>query len=812
MASTGGTTRQELAEISARIDNHQVQVASELIEALIKSLDRDSLMLVSPDLKQLISRLLNKRRKHLSGVLEGALARPQVQVYSSRGGAGGEIRAKPIPEKNKGQIYRSMLAELANHHIFQWATFYRETTGFIFKDLLESLADAETWDEQLEAVSREFARHAEEIFGRGHQRLAYSGLSQDISEAKSINGLLRFLYLIINLYLDARESTTGSKEARLLRDTASALIIGVLRGYGGVDFSGVPGWEYLSKNVRAWVPSLGFVTGGAALSLASEFPEAVSIAGVRRSVIPALVAIEQLGNKYQGASFVLPRLSRITVGDPVQLEITLTPSSARVTRDIILFCFFDGVIADKRVLEDALSLRATVVVATLSGAVRAWANGKDDKRVVDTADAGEAEDYVHNIAQIIRGQIEAQEAQDDVGEGSALIQRNYAREFPLEDPEFRRLFMVERHSVKQLLEQLDQGVGVHLWCSVRRSGKTTAVNNLADMTGRSTVVVQTLDHQPNQLELNIFERRVREALDERRAISHDFFQSVVNECVLSLASIQAERRKIVFVVDEYETLFGLLDAFTRNDADLRYLVVQPLLSQMVAFSARNLLILMGQRPDAHFILPSQNQLSPLVRQHNFPLFEHYSGATNTEYAQFLRRVLTEKLPFVASFVDATYAETSGHPYLTVNLMVDLCDWLIANRSVEVEIVLDAALFSAFVQERLSSVALQRSPFYNFFQKMLADYLGERSRKQEAWLHAVAMVLRQIGKAHPKVFSCSLLNYQRIAEEVGSSVRITPDQLLATATMSNFLAMDGGHVRPAIRLMGRLAASVIPQVD
>jgi hypothetical protein len=617
--------------------------------------------------------------------------------------------------------------------------------------------------------------------------------------------------LIINLYLDRREHTHNARDARLLRDTTSALISGVLRGYGRVNFSISLGWDFLSTNLHPWIPAIGFLTGTDALQLTEEFPDSSQIDWLDRTVVPALIAVEQLENKFQGQSFILARLSRVTLSDPVQLELTLTASRADAAPDIVVGCYFESVVADRRAIEDALGLRATVLVGRFSDAVRNWIDSNDDRRVVDVGDNVD-EDNLRNIAQLIRTQIEHQGIQRTAGTEARFLRRNYAKDFPLEDPEFRRLFLVERHSVKQLLEQLDLGTGIHLWCSVRRSGKTTAVVNLADVTGRSAVIVQTMDHQPNQLELNILESRIRTALEARASIGPNFFQDVINECLLSAATIQADKKKIVLVIDEYESLFGLMEAFTRSEPDLRYLVVQPILSQMVAFAVRNLLVLMGQRPDAHFILSSQNQLSPLVRQHSFPLFEHYAGALNTEYAQFVRRVLTEKLSFDTGFVDATYFETGGHPYLTVNLLVDLCDWLIANRTIEAELHLDAQLFHAFVQERLSPGALQRSPYYSFFQRMLADYLSERSRRQESWLHAVAVVLQQISKQHPRALACSLVNYQKIAEPVGPIAQLTPDQLLLSATMSNFLTMDGGHIKPAIRLMGRLAASVIPRMD
>jgi hypothetical protein len=41
---------------------------------------------------------------------------------------------------------------------------------------------------------------------------------------------------------------------------------------------------------------------------------------------------------------------------------------------------------------------------------------------------------------------------------------------------------------------------------------------------------------------------------------------------------------------------------------------------------------------------------------------------------------------------------------------------------------------------------------------------------------------------------------------------TPERLLASAVMSNFLKESDGQVFPGIRLMARLAASAVPNVN
>lgn len=768
-------------------------------------------MLVSPDLEVLIARFLPKRKKQLTVALENALAIAKRPTLPTVVRANAQPAPTPLPTDI--QLYTKRLDELRDFHIFQWATYYRDVIGYIFKNLLSTLKNTDTWHSELESVSNDFARHSNEIFSQGYRYLANNKISDEVALIKSSNGLQKFLDVIINIYIANRDLVNSAKDARLTWATTSSLLVGVLRGYGKTAFGALSGWHMLRLNSRSWIPALGFLNGSDATSLLQDFPSSAAPADIFSAVAPTLVAFDQLSNKYHGTRFLLPRLSRVAAGQPSRLEITVTAFENVPVRDIIVTCFFDGPLSDSRFLTDAINQRATAVVAKLSTAAREWAaqQGKNPK-VIDVSDVTARVDDAQNFAQIIRATIEAEIRADSGLQSTQSFNRNYAREFPLEDPDFRRYFLVERHSVKRLLDQFQTETGVHLWCSVRRSGKTTAVSNMADVTGHAVVVVQTMDHQSHQLELNVLERRVREALQKRIPIAQDFFSNVVRECVISSVSIEMAQMKVILVIDEYETLFGLIEAFTKDDIGLRYLVAQPLLSQMVSFATANLLILMGQRPDAHYVLASQNQLSPLVRQHNFPLFEHHSGGNDTEFSQFLRRVLTEKMQFAPSFVDAVYQETSGHPYLTVNLMVDLCDWLIENHVEEGRSQLDAARFAAFVRDRLSQAMIQRSPHYTFFQTMLGDYLSERSRQQEPWLYAMASVLHDIGKKHPKSFSCTIVNYQHLAQTASRSARLTPDQLLSSGTMSNFLRVHDGHVAPAIRLMGRLAASVVPELN
>ncbi|CAG9243712.1 hypothetical protein [Paraburkholderia caribensis] len=810
MATIGASTRQKIAEISAMVDNNLVGKASDEFSSLVKETSKDALALLKPDLSALALRFQNKRRKTLLGILNTKLGSiEQSGEFSSIG-----VVSKGLPMSAKqppmlAKLYSTRFDELRDRHIFQWATYYRDTLMFIFGDTRQKLVASTEWHQQIEDVGRVAAAHATDIFDRGFRFQTEHGLSAEVAEIKSVSGLLKFLYLVISIFMDQRESVTNAKDAEVTWNLASSLLTGILAGFGKVTYADESGWSVLNRNQKTWLPALGFARGSEALSFIEEFPAEYRNDDVYVTIIPALLGIERLAHRFHDEDVFLPRLSRLAIGHTERLDITLTIRQRASSRELLVSSYYSGIIQQSYHLSEALALRAAVVIGRLDSQV---AEQDQSSRVLNAGEVKPTSEPVRNFAEMIESVLQSHISNDAETHDPSLLNRNYAREFPLEDPDFRKQFLVQRYSVKRLLEGLESGTGVHLWCSVRRSGKTTAASSLADQNGKLVVVVQTMDHQPHQIEQNIFARKIGEALSSQDALAPDFFKSVVDECILATTAVDTKGKKVVFIVDEYETLFGLIDAFVSRDPSLRFTVALPLLSQMVAFAAKNLLIFMGQRPDAHLILSAQNQLSPLVRQYNFPLFEHYAGATDTEFTQFLRRVLQEHLPFDTSFSDAVYEETNGHPYLTVNLMVDFCDWLIDKEFKHGTAPLGSEQFVKFNKDRLTIAALQRSPHYVFFHGMLAEYSSERGRESEPWLSAITSVLQEIATKHPKAFACSVNTFQQIAAPYGQGIRMTPERFLASGSMSNFLQDKGGQVKPGVRLMARLAASVTAKIN
>jgi hypothetical protein len=264
-----------------------------------------------------------------------------------------------------------------------------------------------------------------------------------------------------------------------------------------------------------------------------------------------------------------------------------------------------------------------------------------------------------------------------------------------------------------------------------------------------------------------------------------------------------ESQRFIFVLDEYETLFERMRLAVKRDKELRYTVVQPLLNQFVAFARDNLVVFIGQRPDAHFILMDQNQLSPYVQQDPFPLFEHDRDGGG-EFQDLVRKILTERVTFDPGFIESVYAETGGHPYLTVSVLVCFVDWLIQTRRSAAALHFQEADFASFAEARLTPSVVSTAPEYMLFRQIVSQALADGA--ENPWLHAVYTCLRYFGESR----SASMLMTREAFESLVANVvapqhGYTADQLLSTASLANFLVFDHGSVQPRIRLLAKIAA-------
>jgi hypothetical protein len=364
--------------------------------------------------------------------------------------------------------------------------------------------------------------------------------------------------------------------------------------------------------------------------------------------------------------------------------------------------------------------------------------------------------------------------------------------------------MVRRNGFKKMVLDTVGRTGVQLWCSVRRSGKTTACFDLGSG-GGAQVIVQTMQTLNKDDLSNRFNAQFKNALAERRQISDNFFNDAIAK---SIDEPMMQDAKKIFILDEYETLFEQMRAEGNEDDLLRYRVIQPLMNQMIAFSDDNTLVFVGQRPDAYYIYMDQNQLAAYVERRPFPLFEHNAGSIHSEFSALVRKVLTNNASFDSSFVDSVFRETAGHPYLTVNVLKDFYDWLISDGWPSNALDFDGQVFARYVDNCMNTVALGKSLNYEFFKKTLSEYMSIETLRRRPWLYFVTTALKTIAKVSPDTLEA---DWDAVVADIAAHAGnlADPQELLASAVTSNFLSHEGGRVKPAIPIFGRLAAVCMP---
>jgi hypothetical protein len=208
----------------------------------------------------------------------------------------------------------------------------------------------------------------------------------------------------------------------------------------------------------------------------------------------------------------------------------------------------------------------------------------------------------------------------------------------------------------------------------------------------------------------------------------------------------------------------------------------------------------------------QNQLSAYVEQDAFPLFFHAEGSSAGEFGELVQKVLTERISLESGFLDALHMETAGHPFLTVNVLVELVDWLIDSRRPSRGLKLRAQDVEEFSQLRLTAQRLQLSSEYDFFRAAISEALSPAGARMNRWLHAVYGALRGIALHSPQTSRVSLDDFAAItaATPDRAGAGIAAEDLLRTGVQANFLSFDGSMVGPRIQMLGRLAGVTRPR--
>ena len=478
--------------------------------------------------------------------------------------------------------------------------------------------------------------------------------------------------------------------------------------------------------------------------------------GLDGSVLPLLDTIESLMAKKGEDYFPLPLFGRFS-SENGRLEVGVrAPASGWSQRMIEAHAYLDAAKVSTHVLADAHARQVAVLVAPLKPDVREFVNERPTlSDVVVEAGASNRQRVADQATQVWNRTISRLRSKRK----GAAISHNIARDFPLHTP--------NRMPFSQT-------------CG------TEPVPN-----GR------------------FFYNRVVEALGSGAHIKADFVASAVAECAPVAAD---DTKRKVLVIDEYETLFGLLGSAVERDQFIRYAVVQPLLNQFVEFTRENLLVFLGQQPDTHFILMDQNQLAPYVTQDPFPLFEHVAGTRAGEFSELVGKIFADRIDYDPGFLDALHAETAGHPFLTVNTLCALVDRLIEQKRPHRGLTLRNDDFLGFEDKKLRPAQMALTSDYDLMRGAAKQAMGERAYASNKWLYAVYWIVRAIARENTDDFSVARGRLPEIVENIPAPGPL-PDsnQILRTATQANFLRYDDDKVAVKVRTLGRLAASVRPEV-
>ena len=799
------TIEELLTQIDQKMAKGQRKEPERLLLELIGQMGRERLGEWRQDLLKVISQFQPKRRKNLRDALDTTLSLPAESSHSRATDlqTGSSFQLDPKVVTN----FRNALNELANEHIFQWSTYYRDCLAEHFDKLYPAVMTAPS-DDDCKALVQLFTDHSERIFSQGYSYIKNT-VAEDAAVAKSVSGLARFLEVPLDYYSVRLSRISDYGSAVALRLLFSSAVSGIIEGYSRVSFEDAQGRSVLPRFQRSWVHYMAFLAPQHAMRVLTCVDEDPLRDGIEVSLLPVLDAIHQFfDSAHQGENyFPIPTTAQYSRHQG-RLEITMRPPpDSDAQRSVEAVAFLEPSSVSMAALNETLARQARLVVADLR---------PDTKSLVDES-PGLSEVMV-DAAEGARGRtaLEAYRILDDAiyalrsrRKDKFPITYNFAREFPLRDPQKAKFFHVDRKSVRDLLRTFERRNGVRLWCSVRRSGKTTACFDLPSATGGSVVVSQTCGASLQEGADTQFYRRILAAVDSGRKVRDDFVSDAIKECL----PIGTEATRIVLVLDEYETLFGLLRSVD-PDSSARYMVVQPILNQLMSFSHDNLLVFLGQQPDAHFILMDQNQLAPYVDQEPFPLFEHVEGSATGEYAELVGKVFSGRIEFTGAFMDALFLEAAGHPFLTVNVLWEFVDWLIEEQRPQVGLRVDEGDFKEFARRKLSLGAISLSLDYDLFREAATSALSEQSFLRSRWLYVAYWIVRLIATEYPRAFRLKRGEFDLLTKQIpvpdGYDLP-TSTEILRSTAQANFLSFDDRFVWVKIRVLGRIAASVRPQV-
>ena len=156
----------------------------------------------------------------------------------------------------------------------------------------------------------------------------------------------------------------------------------------------------------------------------------------------------------------------------------------------------------------------------------------------------------------------------------------------------------------------------------------------------------------------------------------------------------------------------------------------------------------------------------------------------------------------------------GHPFLTANVLVEFVDWLIERRRPQLGLQARRADFTNFSRRRLDASGILQSSEYDFFRHAAAAALSEQGYRDNPWLFMAYWILRLLSGGDFDGFRIGRTDFQELTGRIpvpSGGHRPECSEILRTATQANFLSQDERHVSAKVRTLGRIAASVQPEL-
>lgn len=792
-----------LAEAEELISQQEINKAYDNLVSLFQQCSQVDLRRLQVPILEIISRFLPKRRRKLDEIFNGRLGHNEVSAppISAPAITENSIRLRDF-EISLGHKFN----ELLNWHKFQWSTYYKDGLRAITAETVELLRSGCDADAAFTAIGIAIRSHSSEIFTQGFDYATSQNWSTpEGAVVKSLGGVRSFLELPVEIYADESSRITEPQDCRTLRRITSRMLLGILAGFLEAQLGEADPAELLKRTAKTWVHVLPLLE----LDDIRHLGERLNLEGIAPILgRPLLLLAQELDHASSMSSVDAVVVTSVVVNlNDELIDITLRPpADSSDTKPLELAILGGENLAVKYQIEQRVKLGFIACVAP-KPAPAYWKGTFPTKEIKDVVVAMPEEGS--NKAGFLLSRLRLRFYENTVVvQPSVPLKTNIAERFPLENPTLLTFFRVERQSIRALQTTLSTRTGVLLWCSVRRSGKTIGVSELANGIAERNAVFQRCEMTGGDKTSRMLFEEVCDALDKMVPLPRDFLRTIVARAA---PMGDSKNRGSILIVDEYDRLFGRLRSAGRMNDDARNLVIQPLLDQFVEFATENLVILLGQQPNAHFIFMDQNQLSAYVQQEPYPLFSHETNKHESEFHELVRRTFQKTLQFDTSFVDSIYEETGGHPFLAINLLRDFVDWLIAKKVIPSKTLLTSELFKEYAAHGLTHASIGRSRHYHYFRSAASEAMSKESMVQSPWIYAAYKLLRYLAM---ECGSESIAMDQSTIEEYVASTlseahlnSYTTDSFLASAAESNFIEFSNDQIKAKIPMLARISAAV-----